>query len=449
MAPMGMAKEMMIEQDEQGWDYSDKFVCPACVRDEHLADAVAAEAADSEHCDFCGAKPAAAMDVLLAAFMVGVRRDYNDADGEGIYWEGREGGYQASTLDSWDLVDHYGDAFEPRVAEEVRASLHEQTWVERNYAWRRRDDVLRDAWDAFSDAVKYETRYVIWIVESEDAQLEARHAGEVPVGEILHEIGQFLQILGVVRELPAGATLWRAQTHSTRTLQPAPSAGRLGTAPREYAKQPNRMSPAGIPMFYGAMEARTALEEVRRHNDGGDRYVTLGEFTLSESIRVVDFTRLPEIPSVFHPQLGEYHREIAFLHEFVGALSRPVKPGDEAIDYVPTQVVTEFFLRILAPAGGSAIKGLVYASAVHDGGKSNVLDIPHDHCVAVGEPRPASGACLVLTPSTVQRHRLATVRRGMRNPAVAKALRWTASTVASIGVLALIARIARAGSARQ
>lgn len=35
-----MAKRMMMEQDEQGWSYTDKFVCTACVDDYALEDAI-------------------------------------------------------------------------------------------------------------------------------------------------------------------------------------------------------------------------------------------------------------------------------------------------------------------------------------------------------------------------------------------------------------------------
>lgn len=37
---MGMAKRIMMEQDEHGWSYSDKSVCTACVDDDALCAAI-------------------------------------------------------------------------------------------------------------------------------------------------------------------------------------------------------------------------------------------------------------------------------------------------------------------------------------------------------------------------------------------------------------------------
>jgi hypothetical protein len=378
-----MAKRMMMEQDEQGWSYTDKFVCTACVDDYALEDAIVSVESTDETCSFCARSPAASLDVLMDVFVAGLRNEYNDADAEFVPYETKEGGYQffaGPGLDSWDLVGRFEDVLLGEgLVDEVRNSIHDTTWVERDSVWRRRDDVLRDAWSAFSESVKYRTRYVIWLVDDVDEQ-ELRGYGEVPPGKIIHDIGQLLEQLGMVRVLPAASAVWRAQTHEGSVLQPAASAGRLGTGKREHAKQPNRMSPAGIPMFYGAMDLDTAIVEVAVHAAADRDHVTVGRFSLSSDVTVVDFTALPTTPSVFDPRLGRFRREITFLHEFVKTLSIPVAPGDEAIDYVPTQVLTEYFLRVFKPAENQDVIGLVYPSAPRPGGVSLVLDISNERC---------------------------------------------------------------------
>ena len=50
---MGLAKSMMMEEEERGWTSVDKSVCPDCVGEPVLAAAVQA-AADSDTCDYCG-----------------------------------------------------------------------------------------------------------------------------------------------------------------------------------------------------------------------------------------------------------------------------------------------------------------------------------------------------------------------------------------------------------
>lgn len=401
---MGMAKDMQMAEDEQGWSYSDKQVCERCVDDSSLAGAVAAAADENEVCDFCGDKGAASLDVLLDAFVAGVSLEYTDANSALVPWEGREGGYQARTYDRWDLVGLFPEAFRADgLAEAVAESLNDILWASRDWAWRGRDVVLSDAWAAFSDQVKFRTRYVIWLLEDDASRRDARYTGEIAVGDVLHDIGRLLDELDMLTVLPAGSRLWRAQLHSTHALEPAPNASRLGTSPREHAKQPNRMSPAGIPMFYGALDRQTALDEVARHNRDNEPYATMGAFALSSPITVVDLARLPEPPTIFHPTLGSRRREIAFLHEFVKEMSAPVAPGDEVIAYVPTQVVTEFFLRVLRPASRATITGLAYASAVHAGGRSVVIDIPQENCLEATTPTAGHEPALVLDPATVQR----------------------------------------------
>lgn len=381
LVSVGMTKRAMEEQDDQGWSYSDKLICKRCVDDYALEEAIASAESAENVCDYCGSAPAASLDVLLEAFVAGLRNEYNDADSEMVPYESAEGGYQSSWCDSWDLVTDFEYVFVGNgLIDDVRDSVHDKTWVERDYVWRRRDEVLRDAWSAFSDGVKYHTRYVIWLVEDVNEQ-ELRGYGEVPPAKVLYDVGALLKELGVVRSLAAGSTVWRAQTHAGVALLPAASAGRLGTGRRDHAKQPNRMSPAGIPMFYGALDLATAIAEVTVHAPTDRDHVTAGKFTLSSDVSVVDFTALPDIPSIFDRELGHFRREIGFLHEFVTTLSAPVVPGDEAIDYVPTQVLTEYFLRVFKPVGMGAPMGLVYPSAANPGGISLVLDIGNDQCL--------------------------------------------------------------------
>jgi len=62
-----------------------------------------------------------------------------------------------------------------------------------------------------------------------------------------------------------------------------------------------------------------------------------------------------------------------FLHSFVKSVAAKVQPGDrEHIDYVPTQVVTEWF-RTVFQHNGTVIDGILYPSTQNPGGCSLVL----------------------------------------------------------------------------
>lgn len=400
-----MAKRVWMEAQERGWDFSDAFVCVDCVDDYALAAAISEGSDDDLTCTFCGTSPAAALDVLTEAFVDGLWREHEDAV-EGVSYDSAEGGYifLGNNWDTWDLVEHYGEVFVgDGLTEQMQKVIHDRTWVDRDFAWRRRDQALRDAWSVFSHAVKHRTRYVIWILPDRD-ETERRNEGEIPPGQILYDVANMLDELGLIRELPLGTEVWRAQTHAGSKLSEGSTASRLGTAPTSKSKQPNRMSPAGIPLFYGSDDKATAMSEVTRHLPSDKDHWTIGRFEVTSAITVVDFTALRPI-SVFDPEFGHLNRQAAFLREFVSELSRPIAPSDEHIEYVPTQIITEFFLRVYETVGiGRArIDGIRYPSAARAGGISVVLDIPNERCVdRVPEGASSAEPLLILDSSSVE-----------------------------------------------
>ena len=365
-----------MQQQEQGWNFTNKSVCARCVDDDALKSVLSAAEDSSQTCDFCGQSPAAPFDVLLDTFVNGLRNEYRDADEEGVSWDSREGGYQwwGPMWDTYELVAEFSDVLTgDGLLEAVQEAMNLTIWVEKDFAARRRDVVLSESWDRFCDAVKYETRYVFWLRKDEDAQ-EMQGAGEVPPALILNEVGRLIERLELLRTLPAGYRFWRARAHNPDGISHI--AAELGTAPRERAKQANRMSPAGISMFYGAGDETTAVREVALRAQ--DDWVTLGMFATSKDCTVVDFTGLRPIPSMFDPEWGSMRRFLLFLHRFRDQLSAPARSTYEQIDYVPTQIVTEYLLRIFGD--GENIDGMLYSSAL-TGRVSAVLDVPADRCV--------------------------------------------------------------------
>src|SRR2546422_504163 len=59
------------------------------------------------------------------------------------------------------------------------------------------------------------------------------------------------------------------------------------------------MSPAGIPMFYGAEDEATAIAETYSPIPGKPAAVTVAKFRTARDAYVVDLTALPAFPSLF------------------------------------------------------------------------------------------------------------------------------------------------------
>jgi hypothetical protein len=133
------------------------------------------------------------------------------------------------------------------------------------------------------------------------------------------------------------------------------------------------MSPAGIVMMYASEDAATALAEIV---DKEGTY-TVGEFMTDRDAMILDLAELPEIPSIFKPvpDSMEYHprQNLIFLHEIADEISRPIARDDRVhVEYVPTQVVTEF-IRTVATFDGRHIDGIAYRSSRQTGKSSVVL----------------------------------------------------------------------------
>jgi hypothetical protein len=148
-------------------------------------------------------------------------------------------------------------------------------------------------------------------------------------------------------------------------------------------------------MFYGAMDAETARAEIAKQG----KYVTTGLFLAAKPLVVVDFTKELTLPSLFDiPQRGT--RDILrFVQGFVHDLQRSIaKDGREHVDYVPTQIVTEYFRRTFLDRN---VDGLLYPSAKNDGGVCCVLFVERNQCVDIAPDWPARNDVLGLDPSTV------------------------------------------------
>jgi RES domain-containing protein len=164
-----------------------------------------------------------------------------------------------------------------------------------------------------------------------------------------------------------------------------------------------RMSPAGISMFYGATDRTTAIAEAGSHTFY--RYVVTGEFNPTRQIRLVDLTNLPSPPSIFDASNRMECFALGFLQKFVHDLTLPVELDDrEHIDYVPTQVFTEY----LRYAFSAEVDGLMFPSTQGPGNNVAIFVGP-DACVDQGSRTETTW--LTMDTQTVTTSRVMTVAR--------------------------------------
>jgi hypothetical protein len=131
------------------------------------------------------------------------------------------------------------------------------------------------------------------------------------------------------------------------------------------------MSPAGISLFYGGMSSDTVIAEVRPFV--GER-VAVGRFRVLEDLRVLDLSKQLPRTSPLSESYSFFFEEFTrpFLQQFTQEIGKPILPDDAAIDYVPTQIFTEY-VRFFEGSKEEPIAGMIYKSSMHTRGKCLVL----------------------------------------------------------------------------
>jgi HEPN/RES N-terminal domain 1/RES domain len=380
---VGIAKRWQMEQWERGFNYvADKYVCGDCVDDDSLRRYVA-EHAESTTCSYCGrevATPIACeLDVLLEAFANAISVEWRDAIDQMPY-DGDDWALPNVNKHIYELLSDgdLGVDVHPELFEDVVTAFADRLFAPRYYFDVGPEDALNFSWDAFVDQVSHHTRYLFPLGVGMRAELADV---SIPPAKMLTELGRLCHTHQLVRRLPPRTLYARARLHERAKGERPASASELGTPRSEHAKRSNRMSPLGIPMFYGAERDVTAVAEVTAHDWPAGLDLTIGWFETTRELNILDLVELPVVPSLFDTQLLELRPAILFLHRFARELSQPVAPDDaEHIEYVPTQIVTEYFRHAYEPEFGARVDGIRYRSAVMDGDVCVVLFVDNELC---------------------------------------------------------------------
>ena len=300
--------------------------------------------ASAIECSFCPKRDdvpiAMSIDDVSAHFIECLFREYDIAV-NALGWIGSEGGYIGQ---HWYAEEFISDVLELEFPEDNQEELlphlfgeyYQEHWCERNPYGLNDIERTRYSWERFCRVVMHQRRYFFLgqDLESDDPEVYSP-------GQVLSTIFDYAQEMGLFKDLPAGSRLVRARFEGNGPPLGTPQD--LGPPPAEKANQPNRMSPAGIPMFYACDDEETALKET----SSGPGQFAVGSFETIRPVIVLDLTRIPPVPSLFERISDSVEvnprRALTFLHHIAKEMSRPIERDDRVhISYVPTQVVTEF-----------------------------------------------------------------------------------------------------------
>jgi hypothetical protein len=225
--------------------------------------------------------------------------------------------------------------------------------------------------------VKKRSRYVFFNAPNPDYDPD-QHDEMNPV-DILEYLGSIAHDMQLVQTLPASTDIFRVRiTDKGKSLS---SARDLGSPPEDFAKIPNRMSPAGISMFYGAFDIKTAVRETYdvRHKK---QVAACGVFRPTRDLKIIDLSKVRGVPSLYDEVAYRKRPHAKFFRSFISDFTKPVDRKDRShIDYVPTQIVTEYFRHMFKMKNGHHIDGIIYPSAKPGGGKAVVIFAGSEQCV--------------------------------------------------------------------
>jgi RES domain-containing protein len=365
---MGRAKQEWMEAQERGWNAPDKYVCKACVEDFYLKHLIDSNIGVNS-CDYCGETvPAAPVECLMKSISHGLHNEFNDFESAGCPYDSEMP--EIATYSTEDALVSIPLECHETLLEDIEGSFHNEQWVKAPGGWwagSHTHDDLRWSWEGFAHTVKYQTRFHFGNLHG----TRNNDPGEVPVADFLPMIGRLVERHKLLQVLPAKTKVYRVRLRESG----APwvlNAEQLGT-PQPAKTQAGRMNPAGIPYLYTAFNPGTAVAETVSRPP---QSVALASFVSMEDITILDLTKLPTVPSPFDLEKRYQRDELIFLENFVWDIKQPVqRDGSEHIEYVPTQVICEYFAQAFVPSNGGEAKiaGIKYPSAVNPGHSNLVL----------------------------------------------------------------------------
>jgi len=375
----------------------DRFVCVNCFEDSGLANFIS-EKAVATSCSFCPSQAqdpiAAPMDDVSAYFLKCLYQEY-DLAVKLLGWISSGEGWYGTSWSSEELVtDVIGLEFPQHNQDQLLPFLldadFDQDWCEENAYGLNAQDMVKYSWDHFCRVIMHRRRFFFLgrVPGTRDSEVYSP-------GEMLHTIFEYAQKMGLFKTIPSGAQLFRARWEGCEPTWE--KAEELGPPPMELAIQANRMSPAGIPMFYGCDDEVTALKET----ESCPGFYAIGRFETLRSLTLLDLSTIPPIPGLFDSLPGSEEisprQTLTFLDHVAREISRPIERDNRVhIEYVPTQVVTEF-VRSQLTWNGSCVDGIKYDSSARPGHPSYVLFANQDNVLSSPESERSNDIWLKLT----------------------------------------------------
>lgn len=368
---MGRVKQLMMEMEEHdytGFSEGEKYVCTHHFDDKYLNQYIQENSEDGT-CSYCHRK-GRVIDMSALADHIGMRISifFNDIDSEGLplassyYDDDKEeipGIKRVGCFAVPEKTEVYEDTSEmmedlglhtecEELNEDMDHLFEDNMWIKKDPFELWWNEEKERQWNEFSENVKHLRRYTFWTALHDDAGYKE---------DILIDLKDCIcNSKKIFSSLPIGTLIYRTRSLNHK-LDDRFGFKDITSAPAESAGQ-CRMSPAGVSMFYGAFDKETAIEESIKSKV--EICLVVGEFSTIRELNVVDLMKLPNNMSIWMDNWQGY----SFLKAFHKDITQPLHTdGKEEIEYVPSQIFTEYLRWMFKDKSGKNIDGLIYQSS--------------------------------------------------------------------------------------
>lgn len=360
-------KNDYISSLERGYRNSDKKLCHECIGNKSLKEYIKAEGSILT-CDYCGKKrKAISLDMFMPAIMSGINFLFSHAADELPCDSGEYVGktYTSEQLIFEELYDEI-NAQDEQILADIVDIMYDDLWCDADPFSDREEDTAYYDWQSFCKMVKENVRYVFYRADPDTSFREN------PV-TILDTLADYVERVKLARRIGKNTKMYRCRTHENDEW--LTSYADFAPPPPEKATS-GRMNATGINVLYLTLDPHTALCET---NVNGRDYATIASFRIKNSIRVLDLTKIKtmSLPSIFDEDNRHNRSPVVFLQKFAESISQPRSNKELDIEYVPTQIITEFF-RYVKIDNSDGYAGILYESTQNPGGKCLALFLTRD-----------------------------------------------------------------------
>lgn len=352
----------------------DTLICSSHFEDDFLENHIKKKGSIGK-CSYCGSRrKVVSFDDFYDVLEVGINYLFENATESRYINHDGEHGLDGDTFLAWDNV--YDDMLElqidnEEICKDILKKLDNDIIYCRSDEFGDETDFYTDEWNHFKEVVKHKARFVFYFNETFKGYFHSN-----PIS-ILNNIQSEIIELNLFKTITPKTIIYRCTQHKNKDDVKA-DGKRIASNPIENCKEQNRMSPAGISMFYGGEDKETCIKEAVDFSFTEDPYYTIAKFTPKQNLKLINLMKFPVLPSIFDSKKNKQRETIMFLKAFAKDISIHINKTDTSIEYVPTQVITEY-IKFNPKLN---IDGIIYPSSKDNNIANYVLFMDNEESLA-------------------------------------------------------------------